>query len=194
MRLASVSALVFAVLLAGCSQGKADDGSKKQCVVPFPCGGDLVGSWRVDSACFGSSFLVGSCQKSVDSSGVSASGTISYGADGSYSSSITYTGTYIESYPAACIPSGASCADFGASLGYPMPCTSAADGSCACPLPASGVPVNDLGTYSISDTTLRLSSTLGQQTTDFCVHTNGTSEVVRNTSGEVIEVRSLSKQ
>ncbi|HEY2406385.1 MAG TPA: hypothetical protein VGI10_10300 [Polyangiaceae bacterium] len=194
MRFCTHRYLLGSLLLValGCSQGKADD-TGPQCAAPAACGGDLVGTWLLESACAAVSETVNdSCQIVVDSSSVSATGTVTYNDDGTYTSSITYSGAYTETYPASCLADGSMCSDLAAMLGDA--CSTNSDGSCACSVPTSGLPVSSTGGYTVSGSALQLSS-MPTQSTQYCVQGDKLGELVQDlTTGGDLAVMMLQRQ
>jgi len=88
---------MFAVLiaLAGCGVacGGANSASSESCQAAPTCGGDLSGSWQIDSECLSidSPFEQPECQAAIRDVSVAVSGTVRYAASGTDSSAGTQT-------------------------------------------------------------------------------------------------------
>lgn len=101
-----VGCLGAAWLVSGC--GGNSDGAGVSCGDASPCGGDIVGNWKITSSCL-----------NLDASGVGASmrcagatseakdfgfsGTVAYNADKTYETNITVTGSVVVTLPASCL-------------------------------------------------------------------------------------------
>ncbi len=158
--------------------GGAGGGMTTQCGVPA-CGGNLLGTWSFVNSC--SAAGLGDCAGEVlDASSIHRSGTITFNAIGSYSTTETDTGTFTFDVPAACL-SGATCADLQSVyqgpgyVGSPDPtfssatCATTATG-CHCLLGALGAPVTITGTYVASGTSVTSTSSTGVADADtYCV-------------------------
>jgi hypothetical protein len=120
----------------------------------------------------------GDCGEVIDASGVHRSGTVTFNANGTYSTIQTDTGTFIVDEPAACL-SGATCAQFQDGLAAQSSVFSSAACStttigCHCLLGALGTQQMETGTYSASGTSVTTTSSTGTINDDtYCV--NGSS-------------------
>lgn len=168
----------------GCSGGGGSAGASDSCGKLEPCGGSVVGSWKLtdgcaNSAALDSEFASSTCPTATASLGsVSSSGTLTFNADMTY----TMTNAAIDAtldigLPSTCL-SGASCAELGSALsaeGLTGSCTGSS--SCACSatqtsfVSPSGTN-DDTGTYTLSGQTIVLTSSdanADTMTMDYCV-------------------------
>jgi hypothetical protein len=76
-----------------------------------PCGGDPVGEWRFEDICYdtGAVTFPGCEGGRVDYSGVTVSGTLRIGQDGTYATQLDVGGTGQLMLPRSCLPAGATC-------------------------------------------------------------------------------------
>jgi len=166
---------------AGGSLGAGGGAPSAQCGKPA-CGGSVLGNWAFVSSCSSvTSQEVANCPGgTIDASGVHRSGSISFSANSTYSTTETDTGSFIFDAPTACL-GGGTCAALEAafqepgSVGQPNPtfssatCSTTATG-CRCTLGALGMPMTITGTYVSSGTALTLTTSTGVVDADtFCV-------------------------
>lgn len=138
------------------------------------CGGNLVGTWKYSNTCSPTAF--GDCAgETIDASGVHRVGTLTFNANGTYSTTVTDSGTFILDLATACL-SGLACTDVQSAFLGQSPATvssatcSATATGCHCLLGALGTQQTDTGTYSTSGTSVTLSSSTGGVDTDaYCV-------------------------
>jgi len=160
------------------STGGSGGAGTTQCGGPA-CGGNLLGTWTYFNTC--SSLAYGDCAGEVlDASGVHRAGTLTFNNGGTYSTTVTDTGTFIFDWPTACL-NGTTCAQLqvvyqGAGyVGQPNPTFSSATCSttttgCRCFLGALGTPQIETGTYVASGTSVTTTSSTGAVNADtYCV-------------------------
>jgi hypothetical protein len=177
--------MVFCLLLLAACGG--DDSNS--CPDVAPCGGNVVGTWRVDAACLeglgtaaaNAGGLNSFCSEaSVSTSGLSMTGsTITYNADGTYSQTSKISGTFTINLPVACLTQrgvtvtcdqlnqsiAQSNQSSSASAGFTgLHCNGGFGGGCAC---NARIEQNDTssGRYTIQGSQL----TDADGPTDFCV-------------------------
>jgi hypothetical protein len=95
----SVGSLV-ALVAAGCGS------SGGTCSNAAACGGSVVGTWTITSSCVSESASMVDSQcpsATASSSGLSITGSVTYNADGTYSSSSTISGSVRVSLPQSCL-------------------------------------------------------------------------------------------
>jgi hypothetical protein len=142
--------ILAVAMLSGC--GGEGGGT---CGVAAPCGGDIVGTWTVTSACVTANvtgFLTNCPSATLSISDLRITGTTAYDADLTYTQDTVASGTDVVTLPRECI-GALTCADLAASfLQENPPPTSvtcwAAGSGCACAL---GVPTQstiETGTYT----------------------------------------------
>lgn len=157
----------------GGTVGGAGGGMTTQCGVPA-CGGNLLGNWSFVNSC--SAAALGDCAGEVlDASAVHRTGTITFNAAGTYSTTETDTGTFTFDVPTACL-SGATCGALqsgfvgsASSTFSSAACTTTATG-CHCLLGALGAPVTITGTYVASGSSVTSTSSTGVVDADtYCV-------------------------
>jgi hypothetical protein len=141
------------------------------------CGGDVVGTWKVDKTCFGgtTSPLTAQCPSATFQISETLDGTVEFTSDGMFTQNVD--SSFVEDFtlPASCLQ-GASCAQLqsnfnrtdGAGVRYTGTCTDAS-GGCSCHVTATQSPRSQSAAYSVSGSTL----TVGGQPVPYCVHGSG---------------------
>ena len=174
-------------LLVGCGD---DEPGSSSCGRVLPCGGDLVGTWKVETAClddaFAGRFVTTILNESLSCSGATAreirteaSGSISFTSDSTYNTDMSAFTSLRLALPSSCSdPQNGilTCEQlnewFAALTKKPFDtfvCTSAASGcNCAVGL-RSNFPA--MGTYSSSGTTATL-GTDKPMSFEYCVRAN----------------------
>ena len=171
------SLFIVCVWLLGCG-----DSGSGQCGAFTPCGGAIVGNWRITGYC---SNITGSssssCTGMTANAQVQVNGTLSFTSTGTYSIAGTENGTNNVTYPQACLTSvNMTCARLETALNTGMggisgSCQSNANGDCACTENFANVPVGEQGTYSTSGSSLNMIKTDGttsEGSTQYCVQGN----------------------
>jgi hypothetical protein len=151
--------------LGGCGSSVANT-----CSASFsPCGGDIEGTWTIDTACNPSSALPSACAGVANTFTPNYSGSFAFNADKTYSQNMMFNESGTVTYPAACLASLSvtSCAQLDANttsngLTLKSSCTGDASKSCTCTVSETG----DLmltGTYATAgnDVTLTQSGNAG---------------------------------
>jgi hypothetical protein len=168
-------------LASGCSSSSTGTLSQEEqdCTMFSACGGDIVGTWTVTNACYGGGVnpFAAQCPSSTDQIAVtSASGTMTFNADGTYSTTFDVNMTMDFTLPTAACLNGATCAQIQASFvqsdggtgSTVATCTDAASGGCNCHLTStSDAPKN--GHYAVSGSTIMLDG----QAASYCVEGSG---------------------
>ncbi|MGA7124463.1 MAG: hypothetical protein WBY94_30455 [Polyangiaceae bacterium] len=180
---------LFACLVAcggsSSSGGSNGAGGADHCGSVPACGGsNVVGTWKIVDACESASpgTASASCPgETVQVSSVSAAGTITLNADMTYSSSVSTSATVVLSIPMSCISSGGvtiTCDQLGMAAsaldgGDITSCTTSGS-NCNCSASASSPTTSDSGTYSISGTTVTITSANGGTASmeGYCVQGN----------------------
>ena len=150
------------------------------CLQAPPCGGDLVGTWRLLGGCVNGADLTASgsanCPARSVSGTVDISGTTTFGADLSYSFDVAQTITFFESIPLSCT-TFATCADLQADRATSMPtwvvtCTGTTTCDCIATISVPGKAVT--GTYTTSGTNVVMtdSGSTDPRTDAYCVQGN----------------------
>ena len=178
------------VTLVGCSSDSS--GSGGNCGKVAPCGGDIVGTWKVVDSCADSApatTSTGACPgETFQVASLSASGTITFSADMTYDVSLIESASETATVPTSCLGTGGtggipvSCDEFAKVLAEVTPAdagastTCAASGSnCRCNTVLSGLAVHDKGTYALSGSTLTstsIPSTGTSTAAGYCVQGN----------------------
>jgi hypothetical protein len=170
---------------SGSSSSSSAGGS---CGTVSPCGGDIVGTWKVVDACAGissPSTTNGTCAgETVQVGSYTANGTITFNADMTYAVSVTQSFSEIATLPASCLTMNGitvTCDELTAALsattqsdaGAGMTTCSASGSSCNCTIGLSGS-TTEMGTYTLSgDTFSTTSSSAGTtSSTSYCVQGN----------------------
>ena len=141
---------------AGCGAGDSGDA----CAKVQPCGGDLVGTWQLSSACASQPPLPGKlcAAATVVYASFSIAGTETFEADLSYSLSATTSGTIQVSVPTSCLVVGdatMTCAQITpqVSAEVNVRCVDSAAG-CDCTFVLLQTDLRATGTYTTSGTSL----------------------------------------
>jgi hypothetical protein len=162
-----------AMFVAGCG----DDDSAASCEKSAGCGGDLVGTWKIASACFDSPPMMASmsCPGLTTTTNLDEQGTVTYRADGTYTGNLTLSGSVNVSVPASCLTqqgTTVTCAQLQESLrasaAYSsVTCTGSSGCSCVAQIaPQTQAPS---GTYAVSGSTVTHSAGNSPDSNDFCV-------------------------
>ena len=172
---------------SGSGGGSGSSGGAGSCGNVAPCGGNIVGAWTITNACANGSVTAaagGSCPNEMEQiASLSASGTISFLADGTFSMATTTSISLGLTIPSTCLSQGGftiSCdaiptALGGADAGVTTTCmTSGAN--CDCTLSQGATDSTGTGTYTTSSTTVTITPSDdagGAPTTDsYCVQGN----------------------
>lgn len=166
-----VVALVGVLLVVGVGCGSDWTAS---CGKTQPCGGDVVGSWVFNGACTNEAVLMSSLQASCPGATIhvdkfTISGTMTLGADQTFTMAATRAASARESIPLACQPNVTSCAELSMSVSdggdsIVLTCTGTTTCDCTVDVTASGA--TETGTYTTSGTTF--SATGGPGTVEYC--------------------------
>lgn len=174
------SLVAVMVTAIGCGSG-ADLQTGGTCGKVQPCGGSVIGNWKVSSTCIlDDSFL------SVDTTGlcagttlalkkVSGSGGITFRADQTYQSTGTIAIDFTMGIPTTCFAPGNTCAGLSADLRDPtitaVSCTTVGS-ACECQI-TTKQDTTEAGTYSTSGTTLTTTHSAETPSADpYCVEGN----------------------
>jgi hypothetical protein len=106
--------LTFAAATSACSGGGATGETAAACQATAECGGDLTGTWQIDSECLSidSPFQQPECQGSIKDVSVDVTGTVTYAPNaadttdataGTQTSTLSYTFAASERYSTACL-------------------------------------------------------------------------------------------
>jgi hypothetical protein len=164
-------------------------GSSGSCGKVQPCGGDVVGNWRISGACLDSAALsmdIGmACPgATINISLVNVSGSASFNADLTYTVTQSASFTAQETIPASCLTSGGltlTCAQLDQQLQQQIamdPSTfqsarCSGSSSCTCTFTIAPQTSTDTGTYTTSGTTLSITSSDGSTSSNgYCVQGN----------------------
>ncbi|HXJ20232.1 MAG TPA: hypothetical protein VMT03_08365 [Polyangia bacterium] len=159
--------------------GTGTGGTGASCGTVEPCGGNLVGTWSLNTACLSAAGLTavaqqGSCsQEVVTDSKASISGISTFGSDLTYSISENLSFTLTFQMPASCA-AGLDCATYGSYLSQSLApggsATCSGTTTCAC-VETNTELVSDSGTYVLSGSNATLTSSVSGNTStnSYCV-------------------------
>jgi len=180
----SVFALVFLMSL-GCGGSSSGFIGTGQCGSFTPCGGSIVGTWKLTSTCSSMPDAgTSNCPGEQVSTSLQYTGTLTFLSSGAYSVSASISGNANFTYPASCLTSlGMTCAQIDTNLkatgatdaGISGACTSASAGACACTETMKSMPSSEDGTYTTSGSALTMissSSSTSQDSAEYCVRGN----------------------
>jgi len=128
------------------------DGGANVCATSSSCGGDLSGTWTVQTSCFKvMGALSADCPTGRILSGEgSYTGTATYNADGTYSGHLVESGTSTTTIPASCLSLGGTtltCDQLTTnSAGVMISCEGTSE--CACSLTLTNKDASETGTYT----------------------------------------------
>lgn len=183
-RVTLIMSLVAGASVVGCGNGSGIGGS---CGQVEPCGGEVVGAWKLASGCVLDSSAIGVDLSSICSTAtfvvknVGGTGQVTYDADQTYVSTGTLLIDGVLTLPTTCFAAGKTCAGLGAiyaqmmqtNSGIRAATCSTSGSACVCQLSLGG-DVSESGTYSTNLTTLSTTPT-GQTTASndqYCVQGN----------------------
>jgi hypothetical protein len=156
--------LAVGVTFLGCSSSSSGSAS---CTSPAACGGSLVGTWTLVSACetaIAQSSNNSLCpNETVQVGAVDINGTVTFGADMTYSIALSQSVTETLNYPGSCltvsggitltcdqIAQGLNTVTGAADAGLsPTTCATSSTG-CTCTLSVPASNINESGTYATS--------------------------------------------
>lgn len=166
-------------------------GTSGACPAVTPCGGDLVGEWSIKQMCLDElmTSIAGACPGTkITLSQVMGSGSISFKADKTMSSSAVITFNESVQLPTSCY-SEAQCTNVAAVLAADASvmnshCGYDAVNGCSCTLTARQTSMGD-GTYEVQGTNVNLTnaSTGKTEVDSFCVSGNTASLFQHNDDG-----------
>jgi hypothetical protein len=169
-----------------CGGSSASGGT---CSAAAACGGDIVGSWKVVSACAqgtSSENEQGGCAVGISIELSDASGSETFNADGTYMSDLSLSATLTFTIGAACLSANgvtATCAQeasaftanmtapsSGTTISSPFTCAPAAGGGCSCTISETASNQMASGTYMAVGTTVSQTETGGTASpSGYCV-------------------------
>jgi hypothetical protein len=182
--------IAFFAALATLSCGSSSNGGGGNCGKATACGGNIVGSWQITSACStgGASMPNASCPgETIAVDSVNDTGSITFNMDGTYMAMLSTSAQETLTVPGSCLAtSGATCNQLGMALNGTLaqPDGGAAPGSisasctmsganCTCHVTFSLSGQTAMGTYATSGTNVTITPTGGTATTDaYCVQGN----------------------
>jgi hypothetical protein len=159
----------------GGGQAGGSAGGSASCPNVSPCGGDVVGTWTVTQSCLtGSQDLSNVCAGASAEVDYMITGTVTFNADGTFSSSSPGGSIVIhDHYPSGCKPEGLTCDQLGqlAPDGGRATITCATDstGACNCVETIASTAGTTSGTYSRSGDSLTTSHDGGTGMGSYCV-------------------------
>jgi hypothetical protein len=173
-------------VIASCGGG----GGSSACTDVAACGGNVVGNWKINGTCFNTgnavmaSGLSSTCPSArTGNTNVTATGTVSYKADRTFTQTTTTSGSVSVVLPASCLmqmgvtitcdqlnqvfkSTLANSGSAGASGGIPnISCSNAGGGGCSCTTSIPSQTSMTSGTYSTSGSVL----TQNGSSDDYCV-------------------------
>jgi hypothetical protein len=176
---------------AGAGHSAGTPSSGEECPVVTPCGGNLVGEWTIKQECItlpAEGFTATCPGLMLMLSPLTVSGTISFKADNTLSSSGTISFTESLRYPPSCADE-AECSFIESALATQagatnVQCEYDAATGCSCTLTSSQQPMRN-GTYEVQGTNVALTSSTSAtpEIDSFCVSGNTLSLYQRKADG-----------
>jgi hypothetical protein len=156
--------LILAALSLGCGGCASDGGGgtvpPPGCGKVNPCGGDLIGTWKVLGGCSDalSSDSILTCPPNTpeDVVGLDYAGTVTFNSDMTYTTNFVGTSGGSYTIPPSCLPGGVACADVFPGCSGESICTCPAVGAYASIIAGAGA-IAGSGTYSIAGDELTFS-------------------------------------
>lgn len=155
-------------------------GSGASCPGVSPCGGNIVGTWKVTQSCVTATEDFSSA--GVGCTGASAVLDITYGGSLTYNADLTFDYSAVtasevvhEHFPSGCSPFGLTCAQLAqtATDAGRTGCSTDTQGGCNCDDVMMLTSTNPTGTYAVSGSKLTTSSPNGKpSTSSYCVQGN----------------------
>jgi hypothetical protein len=166
-------------------------GNGASCPSVSPCGGNLVGTWKVTQTCLTATGNLGNLCDGGDAPAnlaFSFSGTLTFNADGTYSSALTGSETAHEYFPSGCAPFGATCAQLGQQVidGGSISCSLDSAGGCTCDSMAPARDSSQSGTYATSGSTVSTTHDGTTSVASYCVQGSVLYEIAGPGDGGVL--------
>ncbi len=182
--------LAIGVTFLGCSSSSGTSG--EDCGKVAPCGGDIVGTWKIVDSCadISSASLANSAcpNETLSVNSISVSGSVTFTANMTYTVSASESASETLSVPMNCLSSGGvtvTCDDLATAANglnksdggtTTMTTCTTSGSSCSCNITASGVSDDEMGTYTLSGNTFSTSPTAPAGATagtgSYCVQGN----------------------
>lgn len=187
--------LLAAAISFGCGSDSNGSNGSAMCTSVTGCGGTITGTWTISSICVqqSDSAITETCGSvSIHSGAGTATGTLTFNADGTQSQSFTAVIEESAVFPTSCVGSAAACtqseaavnAQSGASDAH---CTYSSAG-CTCAFKVTQA-VTDGGTYQISGNSVTFQNTGETPETDpYCVSGNKLSLQTTDGDGNAVAV------
>jgi hypothetical protein len=166
-------------------------GGSGSCGKVAACGGDVVGSYTISAGCINNAALnmaIGSSSScpglTLSASGVSVTGSGSFNADMTYTTTETVKLSAVETIPTSCFSTSGitpTCAQLDQELQTEIASGSSSISSghcsgastCTCTLTLPAQTMTETGTYTTSGTTITMTSSTGKVSTDsYCAQGN----------------------
>jgi hypothetical protein len=175
--------LVVGLVVGVGTQAGCGSGGGASCTSVPPCGGSVVGTWKVVAACIDQAALdmtvSAACPQASASQTLHETGTITFNDDLTFTETLSASATLVENLPPACL-ARLTCADLNA-LGQPtapqpgatmsVSCTGAP--TCTCRFSTKATNLVQTGTYATSGTTMTVTPSGDTAQNDtFCVQGN----------------------
>ena len=162
------------------SSGAGAPNNGSTCPVVVPCGGDLVGDWKVKQECvqIGEDAIDALCPgATIGVTDLTADGTVSFKADNTMTSSGNFSFTETIRFPTSCMTAD-QCRTYAIALSAEPSvmnpqCVYDALTGCSCTMTSSQATMNS-GTYQVQGSTVTITSAAGAQpeVDSFCVSGN----------------------
>jgi hypothetical protein len=193
------SLVVVAAIMSVTSLACGGGSSNGSCGTFTPCGGSVVGTWKVATMCMsttdaGAPKTDAACSTTTSNPNMKYGGTFTFRNDATYTADLAVSGSQTLSYSPGCFSGTYSCSaidsvfkDPGiADAGMSVSCTSGSSGSCTCNETMNTALTAIEGVYTTSDTTITMTSGSGSspETSDYCVQGNTLTLHESNSSGQ----------
>ena len=166
----------------GAAAGSAGAGGARTtgggaCGTVEPCGGSILGTWKIENTCLLNGGLVADASAicataTLVSTGISGMGMVTWAQDGTYRATGTLSVAFKLTIPNACFAPDKNCAGVDAEMraNATVTSTGCATSGTSCVCQFSSVVGDQTGTWSVSGTTLTQTPTGDTETMDpYCV-------------------------
>jgi hypothetical protein len=174
-----IGTIAAGLALLASAQITCGSGAPPHCDQVEPCGGDVVGTWKLAGGCENTAVLMKDLSTAcpgaaIDSFGISVTGTLAFNSDMTFTGTgVTATVHALETVPLSCTNAATCAAVTSPNNATTVSCSGASTCTCTVTNTVSGtggvLGGNTSGTYSISANTLTLQAAATSNSNNYCV-------------------------
>jgi hypothetical protein len=175
VRALALGGFALTFFASGCSSGGGGTHSPASCLQVQPCGGDIVGTWKLLGGCINAAAIsdqvAAACPGASVAASIDVTGTATFNADLTYTFDVAEMISETQSLPLSCTGL-ASCTELQDRMMADNPdgtVTCSGVETCACHTTISSPTTTITGTYAISGTTVVQSRGASTTTNGYCV-------------------------